>query len=74
MLETVGIALLINRYQTDEGSLLVTPTKAEDVLQFLVVLKKENSPNAYLIGNWNKTVDQFQLVQIIGGDIGASYG
>ncbi|XZR26908.1 hypothetical protein ACQ0P6_03450, partial [Streptococcus canis] len=36
MLETVGIALLINRYQTDEGSLLVTPTKAEDVLQFLV--------------------------------------
>lgn len=74
MLETVGIAFLVNHYQVDQESLLVTPSKAEDVLQFLVVLKKENSPNAYLIGNWNKTVDQLQIVQIIGGDIGATYG
>lgn len=74
MLETVGIAFLINHYQVDQMSLVVTPSKAEDVLQFLVVLKKENSPNAYLIGNWNKMVDQLQLVQIIGGDIGATYG
>lgn len=74
MLETVGITFLVNHYQVDQESLLVTPSKAEDVLQFLVVLKKENSPNAYLIGNWNKTVDQLQIVQIIGGDIGATYG
>lgn len=74
MLDTVGIAFLVNHYQVDQTSLLVTPSKAEDVLQFLVVLKKENNPNAYLIGNWNKTVDQFQIVQIIGGDIGATYG
>ncbi|HEM3615199.1 TPA: hypothetical protein U1C34_001849 [Streptococcus suis] len=74
MLETVGIAFLINHYQVDQTSLVVTPSKSEDVLQFLVVLKNENSANAYLIGNWNKTVDQLQLVQLIGGDIGATYG
>lgn len=74
MLETVGIAFLVNHYQVDQASLVVTPSKSEDVLQFLVVLTKENSPNAYLIGNWNKTVDQLQLVQLIGGDIGATYG
>lgn len=74
MLETVGIAFLVNHYQVDQASLLVTPSKTEDVLQFLVILTKENTPNAYLIGNWNKTVDQFQIVQIIGGDIGATYG
>lgn len=74
MLETVGIAFLINHYQVDETSLVVTPSKSDDVLQFLVILKKEDSSNAYLIGNWNKTVDQLQLVQIIGGDIGATYG
>ena len=74
MVQTFAMALLVNHYQYQENQLEVTQAENDDVVQFLVVLTKENEDNCYFIGNFNTTVNQIQLKVYVGGNIGATFG
>ena len=74
MVQTFAMAILVNRYQYQGNQLEVTQAENDDVVQFLVVLTKENEDNCYFIGNFNTTVNQIQLKTYIGGNIGATFG
>ncbi|MCC9883404.1 hypothetical protein HK151_01330 [Streptococcus agalactiae] len=74
MVQTFAMALLINQYAYQESQLEVTPAENDDVVQFLVVLTKENEDNCYFTGNFNTTVNQIQLKAYVGGNIGATFG
>ncbi|WP_074656730.1 hypothetical protein [Streptococcus gallolyticus] len=74
MAQTFAMALLINQYAYQESQLEVTTADNDDVVQFLVVLTKENEDNCYFIGNFNTTVNQIQLKAYVGGNIGATFG
>ena len=74
MVQTFAMALLVNHYQYQGNQLEVTKAKNDDVVQFLVVLTKENEDNCYFIGNFNTTVNQIQLKAYVGGNIGATFG
>lgn len=74
MVKTFAMAILANRYTYQKERLEVSPSDSEDVVQFLVVLTKENSENCYFVGNFNTTVGQIQLKAYVGGDIGGSFG
>lgn len=74
MAQTFAMALLVNHYQYQKNQLEVTQAENDDVVQFLVVLTKENEDNCYFIGNFNTTVNQIQLKAYVGGNIGATFG
>ncbi|WP_041973057.1 hypothetical protein [Streptococcus pasteurianus] len=74
MVQTFAMALLVNHYQYQGNQLEVTKAENDDVVQFLVVLTKENEDNCYFIGNFNTTVNQIQLKAYVGGNIGATFG
>lgn len=74
MSQTLAMALLVNGYTYQSSELEVTPSNNDDVVQFLLVLKKEGEDNCYFIGNFNTTVHQIQLKSYIGGDIGRTFG
>lgn len=74
MVQTFAMALLVNHYQYQGNQLEVTQAENDDVVQFLVVLTKENEDNCYFIGNFNTTVNQIQLKAYVGGNIGATFG
>ncbi len=74
MVQTFAMALLVNHYQYQENQLEVTQAENDDVVQFLVVLTKENEDNCYFVGNFNTTVNQIQLKAYVGGNIGATFG
>ncbi|MBO4108801.1 hypothetical protein J5583_01180 [Streptococcus suis] len=74
MNQTLAMALLVNGYTYQSSELEVTPANNDDVVQFLLVLKKEGEDNCYFIGNFNTTVRQIQLKAYIGGDIGGTFG
>ena len=74
MVQTFAMALLVNHYQYQKTQLEVTQAENDDVVQFLVVLTKENEDNCYFIGKFNKTVNQIQLKAYVGGNIGATFG
>ena len=74
MIQTFAMAILVNQYTYQKAKLEVSPSESDDVVQFLVVLTKENEENCYFIGNFNTTVNQIQLKAYIGGNIGATFG
>lgn len=74
MSQTLAMALLVNGYSYQSSELEVTPANNDDVVQFLLVLKKEGEDNCYFIGNFNTTVRQIQLKAYIGGNIGGTFG
>ncbi|WP_449456921.1 hypothetical protein [Streptococcus suis] len=74
MNQTLAMALLVNGYTYQSSELEVTPSNNDDVVQFLLVLKKEGEDNCYFIGNFNTTVHQIQLKSYIGGNIGGTFG
>lgn len=74
MVQTFAMALLVNHYQYQENQLEVTQAENDDVVQFLVVLTKENEDNCYFVGNFNTTVNQIQLKAYVGGNVGAAFG
>ena len=74
MTQTFAMALLVNQYSHQKAKLEVSSSESGDVVQFLVVLTKENEENCYFIGNFNTTVNQIQLKAYIGGNIGTTFG
>ena len=74
MVQTFGMAFKINGYQYDASQLEVLKSNSSDVVQFILVLKKEGQENCYFIGNFNTSVQQLQLERYIGGRLGATYG
>jgi hypothetical protein len=74
MVQTFGMAFKINGYQYDASQLEVLKSNSSDVVQFILVLKKEGQENCYFIGNFNTSVQQLQLERYIGGRLGAAYG
>lgn len=74
MTQTFAMAMLINRYTYQKARLEVSPSESDDVVQFLVVLTKENEEACYFIGNFNTTVNQIQIKAYVGGNIGATFG
>lgn len=74
MIQTFAMALLVNHYTYQRTKLEVTPSDNGDVVQFLVVLTKDNEENCYFVGNFNTTVNQIQLKVYVGGNIGATFG
>ena len=74
MSQTLAMALLVNGYTYQSSELEVTPANNDDVVQFLLVLKKEGEDNCYFIGNFNTTIRQIQLKAYIGGNIGGTFG
>lgn len=74
MVQTFGMAFKINGYQYDASQLEVLKSNSSDVVQFILVLKKEGQENCYFIGNFNTSVQQLQIERYIGGQLGATYG
>ncbi|AXQ78585.1 hypothetical protein DDV21_005570 [Streptococcus chenjunshii] len=74
MIQTLAMAILVNDYKYQPSQLEVTKSENDDVVQFLIVLTKENEDNCYFIGNFNTTVNQIQLKAYVGGNIGATFG
>lgn len=74
MSQTLAMALLVNGYTYQSSELEVTPSNNDDVVQFLLILKKEGEDNCYFIGNFNVTVRQIQIKAYIGGNIGGTFG
>ncbi|MGX9845611.1 hypothetical protein ACR3IL_10045 [Streptococcus iniae] len=74
MTQTLAMAILVNNYNYDSSQLEVTKSENDDVVQFLIVLKKAGQDNCYFVGNFNTTVNQIQLKSYVGGAIGGSFG
>ncbi|HEM2697251.1 TPA: hypothetical protein U0555_000739 [Streptococcus suis] len=74
MVQTLTMALLVNEYSYQASRLEVTKSESEDVVQFLIVLTKAGEDNCYFVGNFNTTVNQIQLKNYVGGNIGGTFG
>ena len=49
MIQTFAMAILVNQYTYQKAKLEVSPSESDDVVQFLVVLTKENEENVILL-------------------------
>lgn len=74
MIQTLAMALLVNQYSYQPSQLEVMKSENEDVVQFLIVLTKTGEDNCYFVGNFNTTVNQIQLKNYVGGNIGGTFG
>lgn len=74
MIQTLAIALLVNQYSYQPSQLEVMKSDNDDVVQFLIVLTKVGEDNCYFVGNFNTTVNQIQLKNYVGGNIGGTFG
>ncbi|MGE9834654.1 hypothetical protein [Streptococcus orisratti] len=74
MVQSLAMAILVNQYSYQASKLEVTSSENDDVVQFLIVLTKEGEDNCYFVGNFNTTVQQIQLINYIGGNIGGTFG
>lgn len=74
MVKTLAMALLVNKYQYQVSRLEVTKSENDDVVQFLIVLTKDGEDNCYFVGNFNTIVNQIQLNNYVGGNIGGTFG
>ncbi|HEM5282145.1 TPA: hypothetical protein U1333_001549 [Streptococcus suis] len=74
MVQTLAMAFLVNEYSYQPSQLEVTKSESEDVVQFLIVLTKDGEDNCYFVGNFNTTVNQIQLKNYVGGNIGRTFG
>lgn len=74
MIQTLAMALLVNQYSYQPSQLEVMKSDNEDVVQFLIVLTKAGEDNCYFVGNFNTTVNQIQLKNYVGGNIGSTFG
>lgn len=74
MTQTLAMAILVNQYRYQPTQLEVTKSENDDVVQFLIVLTKDGEDNCYFVGNFNTTVHQIQLKNVIGGNIGGTFG
>ena len=74
MIQTLAMALLVNQYSYQPSQLEVMKSDNEDVVQFLIVLTKAGEDNCYFVGNFNTTVNQIQLKNYVGGNIGGTFG
>ena len=74
MIQTLAMAILVNQYSYQSSQLEVMKSENEDVVQFLIVLTKTGEDNCYFVGNFNTTVNQIQLKNYVGGNIGGTFG
>ncbi|WP_421038662.1 hypothetical protein [Streptococcus hyointestinalis] len=74
MIQTLAMALLVNQYSYQPSQLEVMKSDNDDVVQFLIVLTKVGEDNCYFVGNFNTTVNQIQLKNYVGGNIGGTFG
>ncbi|MGM9883640.1 hypothetical protein [Streptococcus hyointestinalis] len=74
MIQTLAMALLVNQYSYQPSQLEVMKSDNDDVVQFLIVLTKAGEDNCYFVGNFNTTVNQIQLKNYVGGNIGGTFG
>lgn len=74
MIQTLAMALLVNQYSYQPSQLEVMKSDNDDVVQFLIVLTKIGEDNCYFVGNFNTTVNQIQLKNYVGGNIGGTFG
>lgn len=74
MIQTLAMALLVNQYSYQSSQLEVMKSDNDDVVQFLIVLTKTGEDNCYFVGNFNTTVNQIQLKNYVGGNIGGTFG
>lgn len=74
MIQTLAMALLVNQYSYQPSQLEVMKSDNDDVVQFLIVLAKVGEDNCYFVGNFNTTVNQIQLKNYVGGNIGGTFG
>lgn len=74
MIQTLAMALLVNQYSYHPSQLEVMKSDNDDVVQFLIVLTKVGEDNCYFVGNFNTTVNQIQLKNYVGGNIGGTFG
>ena len=74
MIQTLAMAILVNKYEYQSSKLEVMPSENNDVVQFLIVLTKTGEDNCYFVGNFNTTVNQIQLKAYVGGNIGGTFG
>lgn len=74
MIQTLAMALLVNQYSYQPSQLEVMKSDNDDVVQFLIVLTKAGEDNCYFVGNFNTTVNQIQLKNYVGGNIGSTFG
>lgn len=74
MIQTLAMAILLNQYSYQSSQLEVMKSENEDVVQFLIVLTKAGEDNCYFVGNFNTTVNQIQLKNYVGGNIGGTFG
>lgn len=74
MIQTVWIAIHSNGYSYDSSQLEVLKSDNSDVVQLLMVFKKDGANKVYFTANYNTTVNQIQVTRYFGGPIGATYG
>ena len=74
MIQTLAMAILVNQYSYQSSQLEVMKSDNEDVVQFLIVLTTAGEDNCYFVGNFNTTVNQIQLKNYVGGNIGSTFG
>lgn len=74
MIQTVWIAIHSNGYSYDPSQLEVLKSDNSDVVQLLMVFKKDGANKVYFTANYNTTVNQIQVTRYFGGPIGATYG
>ena len=72
----LGFIAIINEggFVFDEAELQVFESDSADVLQFLLVLKKEGEDNSYWVGNYNTYVSGLSFTSIWGYVYSGAYG